>query len=279
MHVQTINQSLDKSLEPYFNIRDSTLACRDNLFVVEGRQNVCRLIEKSSFRIHSLCVTPTAYDALEGSLSLLDTATPVYRVSQETLRRVAGFSIHRGCLALGYRSAKIPQLEFLENLDRKPSRLLILEQVSDPQNIGALFRNARAFGVDAVILCPRTSDPLYRKAIRVSMGASLYLPFLQVEHWPSPLGELRERGYNLIALDPQGKNVSAAGQGGWSQKCALIVGNEGRGLSADARRIADRVLKIDMSDDIDSINVATAAGIILHRIFEAHAIATDKHSQ
>jgi tRNA G18 (ribose-2'-O)-methylase SpoU len=158
--------------------------------------------------------------------------------------------------------------------------LVALEQVSDPLNLGSIFRNAVAFGARGVVLCPRCSDPLYRKAVRVSMGAALQLPFVRSQAWPDPLLELRALGYRIVALHPGPRAIeirefaaeAVACAGGSVGRLVLVVGNEGAGLSDAVRELADAEVRIGMVAGVDSINVATAAGIALHHLSPGRAV-------
>jgi tRNA G18 (ribose-2'-O)-methylase SpoU len=139
-----------------------------------------------------------------------------------------------------------------------------LEQITSPDNVGGLFRNALAFGARGVLLCPRTCDPLYRKAIRVSMGASLLVPFARCSEWPAPLKLLREAGYRVVALHPGEDASPIATATAASERLVLLLGTEGGGLSESALAQADERVRIPMAPGVDSLNVATASGIALH---------------
>ena len=150
--------------------------------------------------------------------------------------------------------------------------LLALEDVSNPDNVGGVFRNGRAFGVDAILLSRGCADPLYRKSIRVSMGASLVVPFAHVPDWTDGLARLREAGYALVALspDPTALDIALLGTARpLPPRVALLLGAEGHGLRTETRANADLEMQIAMAPGVDSVNVATAAGIALHRIRSA----------
>jgi len=145
--------------------------------------------------------------------------------------------------------------------------LVVLERMSNPDNVGGVFRNALAFGAGAVFLSPGTADPLYRKAIRVSAGAVVALPFARLTDWPRGLGRLREAGYTLLALTPRAEAgpIGALGDGNpGPARVALLLGTEGRGLSSEALAMADLHVRIPMAPEMDSLNVATAGAIALH---------------
>ena len=180
-----------------------------------------------------------------------------------------GFDFHRGCVALGEREVE-PALEAL--MDRPGPRLILaLEDVSNPDNVGGVFRNARAFGADAILLSAGCADPLYRKAIRTSMGASLVTPFAHVPDWAGALAQLRKAGYTLVALtpDPSRSTSPASARRPLSSRVALLLGAEGPGLRPETRAAADLEMQIAMAPGVDSLNVATAAAIALHRLRSA----------
>ncbi|HYM26074.1 MAG TPA: RNA methyltransferase, partial [Vicinamibacterales bacterium] len=151
---------------------------------------------------------------------------------------------------------------------------IVLESVTNPDNVGGVFRNAAAFGADAVILSPECADPLYRKSIRTSMGAVLRVPFARTEQWPAAIDAIRGQGFAIVALTPREPSVpidewrtgqaGRVGQVGQVGKVALLVGAEGAGLSDEAASLADVRLRIPISDAVDSLNLAVAVGIALH---------------
>jgi tRNA G18 (ribose-2'-O)-methylase SpoU len=180
-------------------------------------------------------------------------------VTQQVMNGVAGFNIHRGCLASVERPDALPFESFAATALR---RVVVLERVSNPDNIGGIFRNAAAFDVDLVVLGPGCGDPLYRKAVRTSMAASLMVPFVVATRWPEALDRLKGAGLRLLALTPGGSvrltDLAAV------PRVALLLGAEGGGLSAGSLTAADDHVRIDTSDRVDSLNVATAAAIALH---------------
>ncbi|MGH7402232.1 MAG: TrmH family RNA methyltransferase, partial [Candidatus Rokuibacteriota bacterium] len=231
----------------------------------EGRLVVRRLLEASRFRARSLLLTPRALDDLRDLLAG-DDAPPAYLASAETIRAVVGFKFHRGCLAAAARGAPLRPEALIEPPGART--LLALEELADPDNVGAVFRNAAAFQAAGVLLSPGCADPLYRKAIRVGMGATLSIPFARTD-WRGGLERLRAAGYTLVALTPDrdAEDISAVeGRGPLPRRLALLVGAEGPGLGASTRAAADRRVRIPMAAGADSLNVATACGIALHRL-------------
>jgi tRNA G18 (ribose-2'-O)-methylase SpoU len=251
---ERITDPADSRLAPYRDLRDGGLAARRGLFVAEGRPLVRRLLAGGRFRTHSVLATEPMAEALQDVVD----GVPVYVVDETTIRSVVGFPFHRGCLALGERAGPVAIEPLLAS-----RRLVVLERVTNPDNIGAVFRNAAALGADGVLLSPGCGDPLYRKAIRVSMGAALRLPFATSTGWPADLDRLRARGFTLVALTPDG-DVDVASL--HAERIAVILGAEGDGVSPAVRDIADAWVAIPMAPGDHSLNVAVACAIALHRL-------------
>ncbi|MGH9225911.1 MAG: TrmH family RNA methyltransferase [Acidimicrobiales bacterium] len=229
--------------------------------MVEGPLAIRHLLA-SPFPVRSLLVTDRGWQDLAPDLAGVD--APAYLVTQPQMERICGFDFHRGALASADRLPPADPLAVAAQADV----LLVVEGVNDYENLGALFRNAAAFGAGAVVLDPTTCDPLYRRVIRVSVGHALRVPFARVEpvNWPSTLGRLREKaGYEVIALTPsaEAEDVRGVAPGG---RRALLVGAEGHGLSPAALAAADRRARIAMAPGVDSLNVATAAAVALHHL-------------
>jgi tRNA G18 (ribose-2'-O)-methylase SpoU len=186
---------------------------------------------------------------------------------------VAGFNFHRGCLAIGVR----PPARNWRSVTANARRLAVLERVGDVDNVGSIFRNAAAFGTDAVLLQPDCADPLYRKAIRTSMAASLTIPFATVP-WPDALRELNGTGWATVAMTPASeapslRSVAAAISG---RRVAIVLGHEGEGLSEEALAACRHRARIVMARGVDSVNVATAAAIALYELAAGDAEAGPK---
>ncbi len=186
----------DPRLADYRNVSDGELLRRGNRFVAEGRLVVSRLVA-SGHRIDSILLNEASLRALEPALSGLATHVPVYVSGTAELSAITGFNLHRGCLALAER----PPERVLADVVRKTERLLVLEGVTDADNVGSAFRNAAAFGA-SVLLSPTCCDPLYRKAIRTSMGSVLATPYARAETWPDDLRALKAEGFEVVALTP-----------------------------------------------------------------------------
>jgi tRNA G18 (ribose-2'-O)-methylase SpoU len=249
----------DARVEAYRHLADHAWLQRAGLFVAEGRLVVRRLLALPQFETVSVLVTAPAYEAL-GSI-LATTSADVYLADQRLMNEVAGFNIHRGCLALAKRPAPMP-LELLAFASVR--RLVVLEGVNNPDNIGGIFRSAAAFGADAVVIGPSCSDPLYRKSIRTSMAATLTVPFVEAGNWPGAVGVLRAHGIPVLALTPAADAEPLEAVPRTIDRVALLVGAEGDGLTPEALEAADRRVRIRMSGPVDSLNVAVAASIALH---------------
>lgn len=191
---------------------------------------------------------------------VLPPQTPAYAVPPATMDAVVGFHLNRGVLASADR-APMPDAETLLLSAR---RLLVLEGVNDHENLGSLFRAGAAFGVDGVLLGGRTGDPLYRRAVRVSMGTVLQVPFASAPRWPQELIDLQDLGFVTLALTPHPPAVQLRSLPAEAERVAIVVGAEGPGLTAEALATARRHVRIPMADGVDSLNVATAAAIALH---------------
>jgi tRNA G18 (ribose-2'-O)-methylase SpoU len=235
------------------------------LFLVEGRRNVEVLARQDRFIPGAVLVTPAALEAMGTTWALLEDAVPIYVGEKAVVNEVVGYDLHRGCLALAHRRDE----DGPEVISRRGRVLVVAEDLTDIDNVGTLFRNALALGAGGVLLSPRCCDPLYRKAVRVSMGAVLRLPYARAKRWPEDLLALKSAGYALIGLDP--------GRGGGSvaldefvldtpSRIALLLGSEGDGLSRGVRELADALVHIPMAKGVDSLNVSTAAAIAIQRL-------------
>ncbi len=259
----------DPRLAPYRNVRDAHLrATHDRsepLFMCEGEVVVRQLIG-SRYPVHSMLLTPTRLGTAGDLLRELPIETPVYCVSQQIMDGVTGFHIHRGLLAAGHR---VPEPALSDLLD-SPGPLVVLEDLANHDNVGGIFRNAGAFGATGVLLSPRCADPLYRKGLRVSVGQALRVPFAGLSPWPLSIRDLV--GWSTVALvtDPDAWTVDEASERLRGTPVALVVGAEGPGLSGEAIAACAHRVRIPMAAGVDSLNVAQACGIALHRFWTGH---------
>jgi tRNA G18 (ribose-2'-O)-methylase SpoU len=266
----------DPRVADYCNIKDAELRRRQGLFIVEGRGNLRCMLEQSFYPPVSLLLNPAAVAALSASLAKLGSETPIYVAPRELMNEIAGYNVHRGVLAMGRNGAAQSVEALLAALSTQgdpgaASLIIVLENVSNPDNVGQIFRNGLAFGVDAVILSPHTTGPLYRKAIRTSMGATLRIPFARAKSWPKDTANaLAEEGYALVALDPGGRPILGSHEStSLPARVALVFGSEGLGISSELLDRVDLRLRIDMEPGMDSLNVAMASGITLQYFYAA----------
>lgn len=226
------------------------------LVIAEGVVVVQRMVD-SPFTPHALLGVEKRWRELADDLAGLD--VPYYRASAEVMAEVVGFHLNRGVLAVARRPPQ-PDLERLLDTART---VAVLEGVNDHENLGSIFRNAAGLGVDAVLFGDRCADPLYRRAVRVSMGHVLRVPFVRIPDWPHGLELLRRRGFQLVALTPDpGAHTLATAMTG--DRVALLLGAEGPGLTEETMVAADVRARIPMSRGTDSLNVATAAALAFY---------------
>ena len=245
---------------------------RGGYFVVEGRLALEALLE-SPYPLRSVLVSEPRSEAVA---ALVGDRAPVVVRPAEELAATTGFAFHRGVLAAADRIRQ-PQLR---DLVAHARTVCVLEGVNDHENLGALFRNAAAFGVDAVLLDPTTADPLYRRSVRVSLGHVLRVPWARLDALPAGLDALRVQGFAIVALTPNTRaepidvlahEIAArtAASTTIPVRLALVVGAEGPGLSAASLAAADRRVRIPIATGVDSLNVATAAAIAFHTVYES----------
>ena len=263
MPVVRVESAEDGRLAGYRVVSEPELARASGLFVAEGRRVVRRLLESSGAVPRSVLVTEPARQALADVFG----AHPdleVFEVPQAVMNAVVGFNIHRGCLALAARPPVLPW----EDLATHASRLVVLEGVGDADNVGSTFRCAAAFGVGGILLGPACADPLYRKAIRTSMAATLSLPFALAEPWPDVLAELQFRGWHVVGLTPASDQepLWEAAAAARHRRTALVFGHEGDGLTHAALGTCSVLARIPMAPGVDSLNVAVSVGVALYEL-------------
>ncbi|MBI2527800.1 MAG: RNA methyltransferase [Candidatus Rokubacteria bacterium] len=265
--IESIDDPEDPRVAPYRHLPRLDSRVPAGLFVAEGSLVVRRLLAGGRFRLRSILVTGATLPALRDLFARGPEAPLVYVAGAGVLRAIVGYKFHRGCIALGERGVLTRVEPLVAPLG--PRRLVVLERVSDPDNVGAILRNAMGLGVQAVLLSPGSADPLSRKAIRVSAGAALCLPWARIADWPAELERLRAAGYSLVALTPDEDAldlVDVARSGAMPSRMALLLGAEGPGLSPGVRAAADLRVRIAMAPGLDSLNVAVASAITLHRL-------------
>jgi tRNA G18 (ribose-2'-O)-methylase SpoU len=220
-------------------------------------------------RLHSLLLSPNKFERFADRLKVLPDSVPVYTAEIEIMGAISGFHIHRGVLAAGIRptaSAMRPEHALAHLRGDGPCTMLVAEGVTNVDNIGTFFRNASAFGVDGLLFDATCCDPLYRKAVRVSMGHVLSVPWAMAAEgdWLETLQLLRDEwGMTLIAAESGCESIPLWDLK-WPERCAIVVGAEGPGLPDSTRAACDRVVEIPMHGNVPSVNVALASGICLY---------------
>jgi tRNA G18 (ribose-2'-O)-methylase SpoU len=245
-------------------LRRRELERRGDFFVAEGLFALEALVA-SPYPLRSLLVAENKLDAVQALVAAVPgiDAVPTVVRSPAELVAITGFAFHRGVLATARRLRQPPVAEVVAGA----RRLLVIEGVNDHENLGSLFRNAAALGVEGALLDPTTADPLYRRSVRVSLGHVLRVPWSRLDSWPGGLDDLRAQGIVTVALTPAPDaldiDVVAADP---PERVAFLVGAEGPGLTPAALAAADLRVRIPIAVDVDSLNVATAAAIAFHRL-------------
>ena len=229
------------------------------LVIAEGVLVVQRMLA-SRFTPHALLGTDRRLDELKEDLA--GARGPIYRTPAEVMARVVGFHLNRGVLAAARR---VPEPSVAQVVDGART-VAVLEGVNDHENLGSIFRNAAGLGADAVVFGRGCADPLYRRAVRVSMGHALLVPYARATNWPTDLMTLKERGFRLLAMTPQSEAcaLAEAMAAARDERVAVLVGAEGPGLTPATLRLSDVRVRIPMSRGTDSLNVATAAALAFY---------------
>jgi tRNA G18 (ribose-2'-O)-methylase SpoU len=266
MSIERVDDADDARIAAYRDVRDGHLMRTRGLFVAEGRLILRRVVEDNRYRVQSVLVNDAALRDLASTFATIEPHVPIFACKTDDLTGLAGYHVHRGCLALVERPPATPMDEVLASAET----IVVLESVSNADNIGGVFRNAAALGAGGVVLSPTCCDPLYRKAIRTSMGAVLCVPFAcaGAGEWPGALTRIRAAGFALVALTPRepSATIDAFAARAQPPRIALLVGAEGAGLSPAVENAADDRVRIPISDRVDSLNLATAVGIALHAL-------------
>jgi tRNA G18 (ribose-2'-O)-methylase SpoU len=263
--IERVSSLDDPRLADYRHLREPSRRMaveRDRgIFTLEGALSVEALLA-SRYVTRSVLVAEEHVDKM---VARLGADAPLFAMPAAAMAELTGVHFHRGVLAVAER----PPSRSVAEVVAGARTVVVLEGVNDHENIGSIFRNAAAFGVDAVVLDPTTADPLYRRATRVSLGHVLRVPFARAPRWPEEICDLRELGFVTVALTPRADaEPLRALVSRPPRKVALVVGAEGPGLTDHARTAADRRARIPMSHGVDSVNVATALAIALSALFE-----------
>jgi tRNA G18 (ribose-2'-O)-methylase SpoU len=247
----------DPRLADYVRLTDvhlrRSLEAAHGLFIAEGDKVIRRAIA-AGYPVRSLLVADDKLGSITDVAELVD--APLYVLPADQAQQLTGYRVHRGALASMQRLPLPAPADVLAGA----RRVVVLEDIVDHANVGAVFRSVAALGFDAVLLAPRCADPLYRRAVKVSMGAVLQVPYARLTDWRDGLAGLRAAGFRLLALtpDPAAAPIEAAQPG---DRLALLIGTEGTGLSGRWTAAADQAVRIPMSRSVDSLNVACAAAI------------------
>ncbi|TIQ36604.1 MAG: RNA methyltransferase [Mesorhizobium sp.] len=260
MNLIPIDDPQDPRVAAYLDIRERDLVGRHGRFVAEGKVVLELLLSAGRFTAESALILENRLAGMEGVLRKAPADFPVYVAGGEVMDRIAGFHMHRGIVAIGVRGAPRPTEVLLETLPAS-ALVVVLVGISNHDNMGSIFRNAAAFGADAVLLDSTCCDPLYRKAIRVSVGAALKVPFASFDDTTSLIATLDRLGFSQFALSPRGQTDIRAAER--TSRLALYLGTEGEGLP-DALLNRLRTVRIGMAQGFDSLNVAAASAIALH---------------
>lgn len=250
----------DPRLGDYVRLRDTSLRrsleSERGLFIAEGAKVIRRALE-AGHRPRSFLLAERWIGGLSDLLDAHPDA-PVFVVDEDLAERVTGFHVHRGALASLHRAAPIPMADLLG-----ARRLVLAEDIVDHTNVGAIIRNAAGLGWDGVLLAPRAADPLYRRAVKVSMGTVFSLPWARVDDWDSAIPTLRAAGFTVVALalTPDAVPLDRFVAGGLPGRLVVVVGTEGEGLSRHWVSQSDAVVQIPMARGVDSLNVAAATAI------------------
>lgn len=257
-----VTDPADPRISDYVRLRDvnlrKSLEAEHGLFVAEGEKVIRRAIG-AGHPVRSLLMARRWAGPLADVLDVLD--APAYVADDATMESITGFQVHRGALA----SLERLPLPTVDTVLATARRVIVCEDIVDHTNIGAIFRCAAALGVDAAVLAPRCADPLYRRSVKVSMGAVFALPYARMTDWRKGLSALRERGFQLLALTPE-PDATPIDEVRSADRRALLLGSEGDGLSSRWLHEADHRVRIPMDETalargVDSLNVVAAAAI------------------
>ena len=252
----------DARITAYLDIRERDLVGRQGRFVAEGKVVLRALVDSARFKTESVLVSENRISGIKSILEQLPAKTPVYSAAQQIIDKIAGFPLHRGILAIGRRGEPTAPQSLLPAAGQT-CVIAVCCGISNHDNVGSIFRNAAAFGVDAILLDDTCCDPLYRKALRVSVGAALKVPFAKCGSIGNILDQLAARDIEAVSLTPGGqRNLERFAP---PRRLAVVFGSEGEGLP---QTVLDQTvtLRISMTEGFDSLNVAAASSIAFHHI-------------
>jgi tRNA G18 (ribose-2'-O)-methylase SpoU len=259
-----ITDPTDERVRDYFGLTDVALRTKvepeRGLFLAESEKVIRRALA-AGYRPRSFLMAERWLTDLADLVEQAEVEdVPVFVAPAAVIEAMTGFHLHRGALASMHRRPLVAPEVLLHNA----SRVVVLEDIVDHTNVGAVFRSAAALGVDAVLITPRCADPFYRRAVRVSMGTVFQVPWTRIDPWPQGLDVLRDNGFTVAAMalsdDATSLDDLAADQ---PERLAIVFGAEGDGLSRRAVEGADLVVKIPMAGGVDSLNVAAASAVAM----------------
>jgi tRNA G18 (ribose-2'-O)-methylase SpoU len=260
IHFLTESALDDVRLEDYRDLQDRRLGESSGRFVAESELVVRKLLA-TDLAVRSVLLTAPRLASLEEALSITRGDFPVFVVPQAVMDQIAGFHVHRGCLAIAERPIRT-------TIPADVRLVVVLVDLVDVDNLGAMARNAAAFGADAMLLSPRCADPFYRKAVRTSAGAVLSLPIVRAKRWPEELLALREEhGLSLVGAVVR-EDATALSTFHPPPRLAVLFGAEGPGLGKEIQSVCDALVTIPMAKApaVDSLNVATAGAVFLYHL-------------
>ncbi len=264
--IVAVGDPTDPRLADYFSLRDVELRkhieAQHGLFLAEGEKGVRRAVA-AGYRVRSFMMTERWLAGLETELAMAGDV-PCFVVTEAVAEAATGFHVHRGALA----SLQRRPLPTLARVLDGALRLVVLEDIVDHTNVGAVFRNAAALGIDAVVLSPRCADPLYRRSVKVAMGAVFSVPWTRMEDWYDGMNSVKAAGFTTVALTPDTRSLSLAEfvEGHRHDKVCIVLGSEGAGLSGRWLSTCDVTVHIEMSAGVDSLNVAAAAAVAFYAL-------------
>jgi tRNA G18 (ribose-2'-O)-methylase SpoU len=273
-----VSDPLDDRLSDYLSLTDVVLRSRHEpekgIYIAESASVIQRALE-AGHRPRSILMAHRWLEPLADLLAKSDAgptgSVPVYLADAEVLNAVAGFNVHRGALASMRRPALPAVADLLTTLGPGSCRIVLLEDIVDHTNVGAIFRSVAALGADAVLVSPRCADPLYRRSVRVSMGTVFQVPWTRMLDWKSAASALKQSGFTIAALALSDDSVTLDEfVRNAPTRLALALGAEGDGLSAFAVEEADVAVRIPMQGGVDSLNVAAASAVALWALRPVH---------
>lgn len=265
--VVRVDDSADPQLVEYRSLTDVSLRRRQEpqwgLFMAESTKVIARALQ-AGYQPRSALSSPRWLP--EVSALLDDCDIPLYVADAQLLQDLTGYRVHRGALASMQRRPLPEVAEVVQNA----KRIAILEGIVDHTNVGAAFRSIAALGFEGVLVDPTCADPLYRRSVRVSMGAVFTVPWTRLESWPQGLEALRQDGFTLVGLSPRGSDDIAQMAAKLPVKLAVVIGSEGEGMSAESLARMDRCVRIPMQPGVDSLNMAAATAVACYVLGQPH---------